>query len=144
METSALERKSRLAAIVQNQRAAQARRRALAAEFRARLQTEAAGGGIGRDTLIESAVSAYVEQSELSAGFLRGNASTTAIARLHLVRGQLARFLRLLGLISTVEDDDPRDSLEPRSESLAKWVGTLGTAANAGADTSGAKNGGSE
>src|SRR6266581_8672741 len=90
---------ARLEQVVANAKATERRRRALADEFRASLLAEIGpvGYSVIRRALVENAVSAYVEVSELSARFQRGRATESALTRLGLARGQLTRALRLLG-----------------------------------------------
>ncbi len=114
--------------MVENQRRAEARRRALAADFRARLlaDLEARGIalGIGQDALVDAATSCYVEIQEVSQLFLRCKASGKQLTQLGLARGQLARTLRLLGLAH-----DPSSSVDAGQVTVGTASGNAPTAA---------------
>ncbi len=102
-----LQRKRHSAMVMASFRAAQARRRKIADDFRARLMAEVGpGASIAREALIDTAVSAYVEISETSARFLHCRASGDSLARLSIARGQLTRTLRLLGVAPNNAADD--------------------------------------
>jgi hypothetical protein len=91
---------SRGARVMRNAKAAETRRKACARRFRARLLAEVPGDGVARESLIEAAVSAHVEVTELSQRFYQCRANEDAMSRLSLARGQLARILRQLGLVT--------------------------------------------
>src|SRR6266550_8496777 len=123
MKKSDLRRKHS-AIVVANSRAASARRHAIANDFRERLRgalTTTNGSTestVGQDTLIEIAVCAYTEMREISAYFLRGNASSKALTRLGLASSRLVRILNALGL-THVTDDVPE---EPAGAALNQYV----------------------
>ena len=84
METKELERTPKSGRVMEQAAITEARRTTLAEQFRARLEAEAPGAGVARDALIKSAVSCYVETSELSTRFLRGRATDKDNQRLGL------------------------------------------------------------
>lgn len=142
MEVNELERSGRLATVIGNRRESEARRERVAAEFRARLLRELApevAASAAGSALVDAAVGAHVEISETNARFLRGRATPAALSRLNLVRSQLLRTLRALGLLAAISGD-PSDPMESPSEPLSSWVGALKAAANASADTSSAES----
>jgi hypothetical protein len=132
MPVSELDRKPRSGLVMEQAARVEARRMALAEQFRARLDAEALGSGIAREALIDSAVSCYVEISELSTRFMRGRASEKDQQRLGLARGQLYRLLRALGLVACAPDDGgPSAPNGTGAESLADWARSAKTAASA-------------
>jgi hypothetical protein len=78
------------------------------------------------DVLIDAYAGAFVEMTELSAGFLRGNASNRQLDRLHLVRGQVCRILGMLGLTSdaVAANSEPADAANttPPGGGLAEYL----------------------
>jgi hypothetical protein len=111
-------RQRRAAQLKANQRALIERRATLAETFRAKIIEELGSGNdsVVRIALIESAVSAYLEITEISASYRRGKANQSALTRLGLARGQLARTLRMLGL-GEPDTDEPTSA--PTLESIA-------------------------
>lgn len=96
-------------------------------ELRARLAARPNAGldSYAADVLIEAYAGAYVEMSELSSRFLRGNASNAQLNRLHLVRGQVCRILGTLGLISdaVAGNSEPADAANtPPGGRLAEYL----------------------
>jgi hypothetical protein len=102
MPINDIDRKQRSATVAANARAAEARRRAIAAEFRERLLAELGGGvlTITQEALIVAATSCFVEITEGSTLFLRAKASIQQQRQLALSRGQLQRLLASLGLVA--------------------------------------------
>ena len=106
--------------VKQSAREARIRREAAAAEFGEQLRSDlklVAQPTATQSALLAAAVSAYVEVSELSAAFLRGNASSKQLTALGLARGQLVRTLRLLGLTGDSGEPEERDL----SGGIADW-----------------------
>jgi hypothetical protein len=130
MKTRVLERKERIAAVIRNTKAAEARRRAIANGFRARLEELLRERGVtpdvAQDALVSAAVSAYTEIQVISDVFIRARASTKSLTRLGLARGQLGRVLRQLGLAGNAVPDDSglpgASNGEGKGETLANWV----------------------
>jgi len=103
-------RRSGPASVTKYSQAAQARRSAIADEFRKRLQSELAANGnttLGQEVLVAMAVSQWVELSQGNAAFLRGTATPQTLARMGLLRSQLLRTMRALGLVNSATD--PQD-----------------------------------
>ena len=118
----ALHRKARSERLVANAKQLVTRRQTLANEFRASLLAELPpSDSVVRQALVESAVSAYVEISEISAAFQRGKANESALTRLGLARGQLARLLKALGAGQTHAAAD--DEVETPAQWLARQTG---------------------
>jgi hypothetical protein len=97
------------------------RRQRLSAEFRRELLAELAekkldATSASASAMIDLAVSARVQVSELSRQFADNRATPKAQTQLGLARGQLQRALRALKLVDRDEDD------EPRGPNLAEWI----------------------
>jgi len=85
--------------VTKSNRTTQERRARLAAEFRARLVAELApGGSAARDSLVDNAVSCYVEIAELTSRFLRARAGASDMERCSRARSTLVRTLAVLGV----------------------------------------------
>jgi len=110
--------KARGARVMRNAKAAETRRKACAKRFRARLLAEVKGDGVARESLIEAAVSAHVEVTELSRRFYLCRANEDAMTRLSLARGQLARMLKQLGLTTASSEADD----ERAGTALEEWA----------------------
>ena len=82
------------------------RRGRIAADFRAKLVAELGevNPTASRGALVELAISAYTQATELSAAFLAGRASPGQVAQMSIARGQLQRALRSLGVIDRDAD----------------------------------------
>ena len=122
LTAKALAKKRNREAVGRVRSVARARRARLATEFRAKLarQLPAAPDSASTQALIEAATSAYVQTVEVTAVFLRANASAAEIRQLTIARGQLQRCLRALNLIERDKPDDaPPPSLEKIMEGVA-------------------------
>lgn len=99
-------RNNRSANVMANAKAAEARRSAIAEDFRARLTAELGpSDSVAREALIDAATSAYTEIKEISSLFLRCRAGDAAMSRLSLARSQLTRALRLLAPAASRSSD---------------------------------------
>jgi len=86
------------------------KRHATAEAFRVKLLAELGpGDSASRESLVQVAVSCYIEIAELSASFLTGHQRAKGRVQLGLARGQLQRALRSLGLIDRDEADASSD-----------------------------------
>jgi hypothetical protein len=107
------------------------RRRAMAKRFRKQVtRALAAIGGtsapdFARAAMIDVAVSAFVEHSELTVRFLSGRALNREMLRLHSVRSQLTRALVALGLAGSVQETVPGAIAPPKgasAEEKREWA----------------------